>query len=211
MADTRAGLEVEEFHLGRRYSGSPSALIAAGVAAAEQFPGQPGCGKTSTVFAVGGRKVRVTRRGPQLFDVVVRWTKEERSAYDARQAKYLAAREQERAAEQARAAEEVSRRAAEICADLLREALAESGPRRVAEASLEAGICSLIRAFNMLSAPDVPYTFDAATVELAKEHCQALCALFKDGKLLPQLGALAQSDGAFQRFMKTASGQQAKP
>ncbi len=71
---------------GLRYSGTRQALIAAGIAKAGQFPGEPGCGIWSTVFPADGerRRMQVKRRSPYLYYVLVYATPEERAAYEAK-------------------------------------------------------------------------------------------------------------------------------
>lgn len=72
-------IETLEILPGIRHSGTRKALIAAGLAIAGQFPGEPGCGTTSTVFPGEGErvKIQVRRRSPYLYDVLVYWTPEE--------------------------------------------------------------------------------------------------------------------------------------
>lgn len=79
----RAKIETGEWCWATVHTGTREMLIAAGYAKPEQFPGEPGCGKTSTVFpAVGAeRKKRVRRRSTYLYEVAFYKTAAESAAY----------------------------------------------------------------------------------------------------------------------------------
>lgn len=81
--ELREKIETAELSMGLRHTGTREALIAAGLAKPGQFPGEPDCGKWSTVFPADGehRKRQVSRRSPYLYDVVVYWNPDERAAY----------------------------------------------------------------------------------------------------------------------------------
>ena len=80
----RASIEVLEHASGTVHTGTRAMLIQAGLATPEQFPGEPGCGKTSNTFSsAGGRKIRVARRSTYLFDVEIYRTEAEKRAYRA--------------------------------------------------------------------------------------------------------------------------------
>lgn len=210
MQERCAKIETSECSIGVRHDGTREALIAAGLAKPEQFPGEPGCGKTSTVFPRDGKKswrstterrrIRVSRRGPSLYTVLVYWTADERAAYEARwQAKMAEYEAQEK--------EERRQRDAE----LMRKALAEGGGARgLVETTLKGGMYAIFRAFNITNDPAVPYGFDAETLRRVEEHCRELILLSRSDTLREKLAPVAQGDAGFQRFMNTSIGGAAK-
>lgn len=197
------GIEVDERDWAVVYEGTREALIASGLAKAGQFPGEPGCGKTSTVFPGEGdrRKIKVSiarvRAGKAIaFQVAVYRTKAE---YEAHWEKWNAESEARRREYQA----ECDARLAASRRDLTQKALAEVGPRGIADAALKGALVGIMRAFNLTGDPDMPYTFDDETIGRAKYLGQRLLQLFEEGTLTPQLGAVAQGDADYQRFMGT--------
>lgn len=184
------------------YTGTREALIAAGHAKPDQFPGEPGCGKTSTSFLATPelRKMRVSRRSADMFQVAVHCTREERQA---RVAAATAKVEAKATAYRAEIADQLRARRRED----LRQHLAEpGGVRRLADVALEAGIIGIIRAFNLCGLPDVPYGFDEATTAEAKGLARQLMALHARARFTVRAGAVAQRDPEFQRFIQRAAG-----
>lgn len=200
-APAALGIEVDERHWAVVHEGTREALIASGLAKAGQFPGEPGCGKTSTVFPGDGerRKIKVSiarvSAGKAIaFQVAVYRTKAESQAYSEKWQAEVKARQRAYQAEcDARLA--ASRRG------LMQKALTEVGPRGIADAALKGALVGVIRAFNLAGDPETPYTFDKDTVEEAMILCRRLMGLFREGALTPQLGAVAQGDADYQRFM----------
>jgi hypothetical protein len=179
-----------EYFQGVRHTGNRASLIAAELARLEQFPGEPGCGKTSTVFPAEGerRKFRVSRRSTYIYEVTIYWNPEERAAYEQRWAAECA--------KQCRQHETEARRALAGPADV----------RAMADSWFKNATLALIHAFNMANNPNIPFTYDKATLEQVTEHCRALMALQMSGGFKPKLAAMAQGDGEFQRFMGRVVG-----
>jgi hypothetical protein len=83
--------------------------------------------------------------------------------------------------------------------------MADLALREFAERSLKGALLALWHTFNIGNSPDVPYSFDPATRKEAEEHMRALTGLLIRGKLTPKLGARAQGNGDYQRFMQKAT------
>jgi len=182
------------------YIADRETLIAAGVVKPGQFPGEPGCGKTSTVFPGAGERkktrvyvVSLRNRKPFRFGVDVYRTPEERAAY----------------IERAQFEFQDRQRAQRVAQD--RDRLAQcGGARGVAEDALKAGILSLVQAFNLTNDPHHPYAFDEATTAKANALLAEIAQLFGGGGFSARLGAFAQSDPEFQRFVGQALGSAAE-
>lgn len=196
----RERIEVEERHWATVHCGTREALITAGLARPEQFPGEPGCGKTSTVFPAAGaeRKKQIRRRSTYLYEVAFYKTGEETAAY-------MAAFQAESAAAQEKLRTEEERRYAEAGRRLKRAALADGGPRGMAMAAMAGAAVSLAMAFNIKDDPDRPYGFPAETKAAVRDHLDRIMELFKHGGFEPRLGAVAAGDPEFQRFMQRAA------
>lgn len=197
----RESIERTTFFHGVRHTGTREVLIEAGLAKADQFPGQPGCGKTSTTFqAVGDqKKIQVSRRSTYLFDVVVHFTKAERKEYQARQYAAIEARRKQYE-------EEGRARVAGARAELRRASLNNGGPRGVANVAMEMALLSLVTAFNMHGDPDIPYSFDPDTIDEVKDLARQIWSLHLHENFTPKTGAIAEADLSFQRFMGAATG-----
>lgn len=214
MRERRGKIETHECSLGVRHEGTREMLVAAGLAKPEQFPGEAGCGKTSTTFprdkskswrsTPNCRRIRVTKRGPFLYEVLVYWAREERDAYEVRWQARLAA-------EEALLVERRRHERASRDAELMRRALAEGGGARgLVETTLKGGMYAIFHAFNISNDPAVPYAFDAGTLRQVEEHCRALVMLSESNALRERLAPIAQGDAGFQRFMNCAIGGAAK-
>jgi len=89
-------IRTEERHWATVHIGGRDELIAVGHAKPEEFPGQPGCGKTSTIFRKpdGSKWKKVSRRSTYWWEVAFYKTPEQTAAFmtDAdRQIKAMAA------------------------------------------------------------------------------------------------------------------------
>ena len=150
MADSQAARErreevaVEGYSWGTAYTGGREALIAAGLAKPEYFPGEPGCGKTTTDFRPkdGGRKFTVSRRSKYLYVVSILRTPEEVERFDAAKVREDAERDRFLLDHQAAAVR------------LL--ACPGTSPKQIAKACLDGTCLSAIMAFNMTDDPSRP-------------------------------------------------------
>lgn len=194
--DRREKIESDERYWATVHTGTRDMLIAAGLAKLEQFPGEPGCGKSSTVFRPkdGSRKFKVSRRSTYLYEVSIYKTPEERAKYEAEESAEIQANAAAYRAEQTR-----------------KDIAAPGGVRGMAEKWLEGGIVGVLQAFNAANDPNKPFSFDPRTVEEVTERCQSLITLFHSRKMTPRLGHIAQADPEFQRFMQATTKDGAKP
>lgn len=177
-----------------RYIGTKEALIAGGFAKAEWFPDIPtkapsrGLTRTYRIPSAMSRKHHV--RGELHIELERlrngRWELRLPVSAEEEERRWNANHAQKPAAEGDKAMHDV---------------IAESGPRAVAEEQLKAGLCMVIRAFDLLEDPDVPWSFDGKTRKAVQEHGRAILGLFASGTIRVKREAQAQRDADFQRFM----------
>lgn len=215
------GIKVEERHWATVHIGRMDELIAAGLAKPEEFPGMPGCGKTSTIFrtADGKRKLKkVSRRSTSCWEVAVYRTPGETAAFEATERK-------------------------EIEAAALKEGVLPGGAEAPAHDSRPCSVEQLAAAPWASIPPDVrgpfyrdaftrcakrglfglhllfegktedpkatgylPYRLSAAQRREAKDAIAALFSIIKHAHLEATPIAKAQADPTFQRFLNAAVG-----
>lgn len=187
--DPRTGIETDEHASVTAHYGTREALIAAGLATTGQFPGEPGCGKTSTVFPAknGERRKQVRRCSSRIYEVRIDKTPEERAAYQAEFEAFIM---------QEQSARERERYTRALGCDGI------EGLRRLAQDNLMRGGLLIETAFNLQDSPDIPYRFDK---EVRAEAVRAIWTLVQLMRkpLRVRAGALAGGDAAFQRFLGT--------
>jgi hypothetical protein len=94
-------------------------------------------------------------------------------------------------------------RVAKVTKALVKE-LIKTGvlPAEPAKPSLDAGMLSIIHAFNLTDDPGHGYGFPAETRALAEAMLRDLYKLFQEGEIKPRAAALLETDQPFQRFMQ---------
>lgn len=198
----RTKIETEELFWATVHTGTREMLIAAGQARPEQFPGEPGCGKTSTVFpAVGAeRKKQVRRRSTYLYEVAIYKTRDEQAAW------WAADNAKRQAQDASTALDDGSIKAALAAAQRERyeRVIAEGGAdalRKIAQERLQHGCWLIEAAFNLTEDPAIPYRFDEPVRRGVLEAIVGLIQLMRSPMAIQRAGLAAQNTG-FQRFMR---------
>ena len=198
-------ISFEAWCAGRKFAGSRQDLVAAGVAEAGWFPGEPGQSKTMGRAMLDGRDVRVYRRR-RLCEVFIYWTLRERSIYHEqeelrkaldRQAAMLAALPRSAAEFRKLAIRELEEWLRSDQAPYLGAQCKLAGGYRFTPEAIAEYEVALSYALEVLR--HAPVTFDAARRERIKAAIRA---------------KTAKADGTLQRMLRNAAvegGAQAAP
>ena len=79
-------------------------------------------------------------------------------------------------------------------------------PIEYARRCMEQGLGFLARAVNHQNNPDLPYRYSPADQERFRRLALEIIDIVEHGEIVPRVGAMAQADVDFQRFMAVVCG-----